>query len=339
MKLGRILRDSLEGAVPRLVAVQPEHGHVIDLATAEHQRLLGTGASADAARRLASALYPVSMSAAIAAGPTFLAAAARTVDALEGGSAVFSLGEVKWLAPIDPPVMRDCLAFEQHLRNTLTALAAAMNMAPRISDVYYEKPIYYKGNPLTLIGHQEEVPWPDYSSRMDYELELGFVIGRPGKDLSPEQAKAHLFGVTIFNDFSARDIQAQEMQGLLGPAKGKDFATALGPWITTADELDVHNLTMLARVNGEEWSRGSSSTIMWRVEEIIAYISKAEGVVAGELIGSGTVGLGCGAELGKLLKPGDVVELEVEGIGTLRNRMGNPAPTGWIPERRTPTLS
>jgi len=337
MKLGRILRESLEGAVQRLVVVQPEHGRVIDLATAEYQRLLGTGASADAARRLASALYPGSMSAAIAAGPTFLTAVARTVGALEEDSSVLSLGEVKWLAPIDPPVMRDCLAFEQHLRNTLTALAAAMNMAPRIPDVYYEKPIYYKGNPLTLIGHQEEAPWPDYSSRMDYELELGFVIGRPGKDLTPEQAKAHLFGVTIFNDFSARDIQALEMQGLLGPAKGKDFATALGPWITTADELDVHNLTMVARVNGEEWSRGSSSTIMWRVEEIIAYISKAEGVIAGELIGSGTVGQGCGAELGKLLKPGDVVELEVEGIGILRNRMGIPAPAGWMPERRTPT--
>jgi 2-keto-4-pentenoate hydratase/2-oxohepta-3-ene-1,7-dioic acid hydratase in catechol pathway len=337
MKLGRILRESLEGAVQRLVVVQPEHGRVIDLATAEYQRLLGTGASADAARRWASALYPGSMSAAIAAGPTFLTAAARTVGALEEDSSVLSLEEVKWLAPIDPPVMRDCLAFEQHLRNTLTALAAAMNMAPRIPDVYYEKPIYYKGNPLTLIGHQEEAPWPDYSSRMDYELELGFVIGRPGKDLTPEQAKAHLFGVTIFNDFSARDIQALEMQGLLGPAKGKDFATALGPWITTADELDVHNLTMVARVNGEEWSRDSSSTIMWRVEEIIAYISKAEGVIAGELIGSGTVGRGCGAELGKLLKPGDVVELEVEGIGILRNRMGPPAPAGWMPERRTPT--
>lgn len=163
--------------------------------------------------------------------------------------------------------------------------------------------------------------------------------GRPGKDLTPEQAKAHLFGVTILNDFSARDIQAREMQGLLGPAKGKDFATALGPWITTVDELDVHNLTMVARVNGEEWSRGSSSTITWQVEEILAYISKAEGVVAGELIGSGTVGQGSGAELGKLLKPGDVVELEVEGIGVLRNRMGTPAPAGWTPQRRTPTTT
>lgn len=339
MKLGRILRESLEGAVPRLVVVQPEHERVIDLATAEYQRLLNTGASADAARRLASAMYPGSMSAAIAAGPTFLTATARTVAAVEDGKAVLPLRQVQWIAPIDPPVLRDCLAFEQHMRNMLPGIATAMNVPNRVPDVYYEKPIYYKGNPLTLIGHEQEAPWPDYTSRMDYELELGFIIGRPGKDLTPEQAKSHLFGITILNDFSARDIQVREMQGLLGPAKGKDFATALGPWITTVDELDVHNLAMVARVNGEEWSRGSSSTIMWRVEEIIAYISKAEGVVAGELIGSGTVGLGCGAELGKLLKPGDVVELEVEGIGVLRNKMEMPAPAGWMPQLRTPATN
>jgi 2-keto-4-pentenoate hydratase/2-oxohepta-3-ene-1,7-dioic acid hydratase in catechol pathway len=331
MKLGRVLRDTLEGAVPRLVVVQPERERVIDLATAEFQRLLGTGASADAARRLASALYPGSMSAAIAAGPTFLAAAARTAESVEDGSGVLSLGLAQWLAPIDPPVMRDCLAFEQHLRNSF------LKSLPKVPDQHYQMPLYYKGNPLTLIGHEQDALWPDYTKQMDYELELGFVIGRSGKDLTPENALSYLFGVTIFNDFSARDIQLQEMQGLLGPTKGKDFATALGPWITTADELDVHNLTMVARVNGEEWSRGSSSTMMWRVEELLAYISKAEGIVAGELIGSGTVGLGCGLELGKLLKPGDVVELEVEGIGELRNRVGTPSPAGWMPERRTPS--
>ncbi|HYX49183.1 MAG TPA: fumarylacetoacetate hydrolase family protein [Ktedonobacteraceae bacterium] len=337
MKLGRILRESFDGGVPRLVVVQPEHERVIDLASAEYQRLLATGASAEAAQRLASALYPGSMSAAIAAGPTFLTGATRTIGAIESGSAVLPIGQVRWLAPIDPPVMRDCMVFEQHFRKAIPALTAEIYGEPIVPAVYYEKPIYYKGNPLTLIGHEQEVPWPDYSRRMDYELELGFIIGRPGKDLTPEQAKAHLFGVTIFNDFSARDIQSIEMKGLLGPAKGKDFATALGPWITTADELDVHKLSMVARVNGEEWSRGSSSTIMWRVEEIIAYISKAEGVVAGELIGSGTVGGGCGVELGKLLKAGDVVELEVEGIGILRNKLGAPAPAGWMPERHIPS--
>jgi 2-keto-4-pentenoate hydratase/2-oxohepta-3-ene-1,7-dioic acid hydratase in catechol pathway len=333
MKLGRILRDSLEGAVARLVVVQPERECVIDLATAEYQRLLGTGASKEAARRLTSALYPGSMSAAIAEGSTFLAAAARTASSsVEDGSALLPFEEIQWLPPLDPPVMRDCLAFEQHLRNTFRENLVPPQAVPQ----HYQMPLYYKGNPLTLIGHEQEVPWPDYTQNMDYELELGFVIGRAGKDLTPEQAQAFLFGVTIFNDFSARDIQVQEMMGLLGPAKGKDFATALGPWITTMDELDAHNLMMVARVNGEEWSRGSSSTMMWQVEEIIAYISKAEGVLPGELIGSGTVGFGCGMELGKLLQPGDVVELEIEGIGVLRNRIGTPAPAGWMPARRNP---
>ena len=330
MKLGRILRESLDGAVPRLVAVQPESGRVIDLASAEYQRLLRTGASPEAARRLAAALYPASMCAAIAEGPTFLVAAAQTVASVEGGHAILPIEQVQWLAPLDPPVMRDCLAFERHLLNTFP------KVLPKVPEQFYEMPIYYKGNPQTLIGHEQEVLWPDYTQRMDYELELGFVIGRAGKDLTPEQAKDYLFGVTIFNDFSARDIQMHEMQGMLGPSKGKDFSTDLGPWITTADELDVHNLTMLARVNDEEWSRGSSASIMWQPEEIIAYASKGEGVQPGELIGSGTVGWGCGMELGKLLKPGDIVELEVEGIGILRNKVGTPTPKGWTPERRTP---
>ena len=272
---------------------------------------------------------------AIAAGPTFLEAAQRSVASVqEGDDAVTPLDYMRgWIAPLDPPVMRDCLAFEQHLRNSF------LKIMPEVPEQYYEMPIYYKGNPLTLVGHEQEIPWPDYTQRMDYELELGFVIARSGKDLTPKQAKAYLFGVTIFNDFSARDIQLHEMKGMLGPAKGKDFATALGPWITTADEIDVHNLTMVARVNGQEWSRGSSSTIMWSIEEIIAYVSKCEGVQAGELIGSGTVGFGCGLEHGKLLKPGDVVELEVEGIGVLRNKVGQPAPLGWVPQKRTPTTA
>ncbi len=334
MKLGRVLRDSLEGAVPRLVVVQQERECVIDLATAEYKHLLRSGASEEAARRLASALYPSSMSAAIAEGPTFLAAAVRIASSsVDDGVALLPFEQVQWLSPLDPPVMRDCLAFEQHLRNSFKGEA----VPPQSLGQHYKMPLYYKGNPLTLIAHEQEVPWPDYTQRMDYELELGFVIGRAGKDLTPEQALDYLFGVTIFDDFSARDIQMQEMMGLLGPAKGKDFATALGPWITTLDELDVHNLAMIARVNGEEWSRGSSSTMMWPVEEIIAYVSKGEGLRPGELIGSGTVGQGCGLELGKLLKPGDVVELEVEGIGVLRNRMGAPAPAGWMPQHRTPT--
>ena len=329
MKFGRILRTSFEGSIPRLVVVQPEHNRVIDLVTAEYDRLLRDHATPKAAYRLTHALYPASMTDALEAGSMLLLAAQRSIASLEDEQAILPMQGLTWLAPLDPPLMRDCLVFETHLRNSF------LKVLGKIPEQYYEMPLYYKGNPLTLIGHEQEVLWPGYTQSMDYELELGFVIGRSGKDLAPAQADAHLFGVTIFNDFSARDIQMNEMKGMLGPAKGKDFATALGPWITTVDELDVHNLTMIARVNGEEWSRGSSASMMWKIEELIAYISKGEGIHAGELIGSGTVGFGCGLEHGKLLKPGDMVELEVEGIGVLRNRIGTPAATGWVPQKRS----
>jgi len=210
--------------------------------------------------------------------------------------------QVRMLAPIpNPTSVRDFYAFEDHVKTGFEKRGETMPQE------WYEMPVYYKGNRFSVIGHEHEVPWPDYTQYLDYELELGFVIGRDGYDLTPEVAHSYLFGVTIYNDFSARDIQRKEGAGGLGPAKGKDFATGLGPWITTADEIDVHDLIMVARVNGEEWSHGSSSAIMWSVEEIIAYISKAEGVHAGEIIGSGTVGFGCGLELGRKLQPGDVV--------------------------------
>jgi 2-keto-4-pentenoate hydratase/2-oxohepta-3-ene-1,7-dioic acid hydratase in catechol pathway len=174
---------------------------------------------------------------------------------------------------------------------------------------------------------------------LDYELELGFVIGKSGRNLRPQEALSHLFGVTILNDFSARDVQGPEMSSGFGPSKGKDFATALGPWITTCDELDITHLDMVARVNGQEWSHGSSATMTWKVEELIAYASKGETIWPGELLGSGTVGTGSGAERGKKFQPGDVIELEVQGIGVLRNRIGQPEPRGWEPEPRKGRIS
>jgi 2-keto-4-pentenoate hydratase/2-oxohepta-3-ene-1,7-dioic acid hydratase in catechol pathway len=225
-------------------------------------------------------------------------------------------------------MMRDFMAFEQHAQNMSARLGQ-----PVIKE-FYEIPLYYKGNPSTLIGHEQEVPWPQYTQFMDYELELGFVIGKRGHNLTPQQALTHLFGVTIFSDFTARDIQRPEMHSGFGPAKAKDFATALGPWITTCDELDLAHLTMSARVNGEEWSRNSSATLTWAIAELIAYASSGETIWPGELLGSGTVGSGSGAEQGKQLHPGDVIEMEVEGIGILRNRIGRPEPATWRPAPR-----
>jgi 2-keto-4-pentenoate hydratase/2-oxohepta-3-ene-1,7-dioic acid hydratase in catechol pathway len=225
-------------------------------------------------------------------------------------------------------MMRDFMAFEQHAQNMSARLGQ-----PVIAE-FYEIPLYYKGNPTALIGHDQEVPWPHYTHLMDYELELGLVIGKRGRNLTPQEALAHLFGVTIFSDFTARDIQRPEMHSGFGPAKSKDFATALGPWITTCDELDLDHLAMSARINGEEWSSGSSSTLTWSIGELIAYASMGETIWPGELLGSGTVGSGSGAEQGKQLQPGDTIEMEVQGIGVLRNRLGQPEPGGWGPTVR-----
>jgi 2-keto-4-pentenoate hydratase/2-oxohepta-3-ene-1,7-dioic acid hydratase in catechol pathway len=162
---------------------------------------------------------------------------------------------------------------------------------------------------------------------MDFELELACVIGKTGKDIQPEAALNHIFGFTIFNDFSARDAQYAEMEGRLGPAKGKDFDTGnvLGPWIVTLDEIgDPHNLRMDARVNGERWGGGTSRSMHHSFNAILAHISRSETIRAGEVIGSGTVGTGCGNEVGRKLSPGDVVELEIEKIGVLRNRIVRP---------------
>lgn len=240
------------------------------------------------------------------------------------GEAVQNLADVRLLAPLpEPRQIRDCLVFEEHLKNSFARAGEMTGRSFEIPSVWYEQPIYYKANRFSVVGPEAEVRWPGYSQIMDYELELACVIGKMGVDIPREEASRYIFGYTIFNDASARDAQMREMAGQLGPAKGKDFDTGnvFGPWIVTADDIgDPYNLTMVARVNGEEWSRGNSSTMHHRFEDMIAFISQSETLHPGEIIGSGTVGRGCGLELGRFLQSGDVVELEIEGIGLLRNR-------------------
>lgn len=239
--------------------------------------------------------------------------------------AVFALKEVRLLAPIPhPPQMRDFLCFEKHLVQAFEAVAKLRGTEARIPTVWYERPIFYHPNRFNVCGTGADVPWPAYSERMDFELEFGCYIGRPGKDIPKERAREHIFGYTIFNDFSARDEQTKDMAGQLGPGKGKDFdnSNVMGPCLVTADELrDPYNLTMVVRVNGEEWGRGSSRDMRWKFEDCIAHVSRSETLHAGEFLGSGTVGNGCGLEHMRFLKPGDTVELEVENIGVLRNRI------------------
>jgi 2-keto-4-pentenoate hydratase/2-oxohepta-3-ene-1,7-dioic acid hydratase in catechol pathway len=259
-------------------------------------------------------------------------------------AAVIARDDVKLRAPIQPPPqMRDCSCFELHLRQCFeSARRFRVRRAPdpeaalraidtsaddRMLETFNRQPIYYKANRFAVIGADQDVIWPSFSKALDFELEFGCYIGRKGKDIGREAARDHIFGYTIFNDISARDAQALEMPGMLGPAKSKDFDTAnvMGPCLVTADEIeDPYNLTMIARVNGEEWGRGNSSAMRWKFEDVIAHVSRSETLYPGEFLGSGTVGNGCGFEQMRYLKPGDVVELEVERIGVLRSRVVRP---------------
>lgn len=235
-----------------------------------------------------------------------------------------SVSDVSFLPPIMPVQYRDCLVFEEHLANCFKVMGATMPVPPSIPPVWYEQPLYYKGNRMSFIGHGTDVQWPAYAEFLDIELELAIVVGKTGKDISKDAAPAHIFGYSILNDVSARDAQMREMPGQLGPCKGKDFDTGniLGPYILTADEV-VHPIAvnMEARVNGERWGGGNSSQMQHNFADILAHISSSETIYAGEVIGSGTVGTGCGLEIGKRLQDGDVFELEIENIGILANRI------------------
>ncbi len=245
--------------------------------------------------------------------------------------------EIVWLSPLPQPVqMRDFLVFEEHMRmagwrgSQLRArwgAPPAPAEPPPVPPIWYEQPIYYKCNRFAVAGPMTTVEWPKRSSLIDYELELACVIGRGGRDIAAEDAEAHIFGYTIFNDLTARDLQFKEMQAPLGPAKGKDFdgANILGPVIVTADAMpDLSQTGMRAFVNGELWSEGVAGSMYWPFSKVIEYVSTSETLHPGEVLGSGTVGGGCGLELGRFLKHDDVVALEVDGIGRIETRIHAP---------------
>lgn len=219
---------------------------------------------------------------------------------------------VRLLAPLPRPnSLRDFMVFEEHVRNALGEPA----------DVWFDQPIYYKSNPDSVVGPGETVRWPAYSSIMDYELEVAAVVGKQGTDIPVEEAEEYIAGYTVFNDFSARDAQGAEMNGRLGPAKGKDFANALGPYLVTADTFEPSEATMRAEVDGEVWSEGSPGEMYHSFADIVAHVSQSETLHPGDVLGSGTVGEGCGLELDRFLESGNSVSLTVDGVGTLENRV------------------
>jgi 2-keto-4-pentenoate hydratase/2-oxohepta-3-ene-1,7-dioic acid hydratase in catechol pathway len=243
---------------------------------------------------------------------------------------VVPLDAVQLRPPIPtPPSIRDFYAFEQHARTARQARGAALDPD------WYELPVFYFSNPHAVVGPGEQVPVPPGSQALDFELEVAAVVGRGGTDLDPDTARSHIAGLTIMNDWSARDLQRREMGLHLGPAKGKDFATSLGPFLVTLEQLDDvvvgrgYDLTMTASVNGREYSRASLADLYWSFGEMLAYASRGARVEPGDVIGSGTAGTGCilelslvhGSDVYPWLRPGDEVTLAVDRLGSLTNRV------------------
>lgn len=326
MKLGTFQINSPLGPIQRLGAYVD--GLIIDLnaATAAQLEVSGeTGRASD----VADALVPAEMVAFLAGGALaqsyakvaieFAYSSDSTIRGPKGEVLKYRLEDVDLLAPLPlPSSIRDTLSFEGHMINF------ERRTGKKTPKLWWEQPIYYKGNRRSVIGPNATVSWPAYTEKLDYELEFAAVIGKKGRDISAETAGDYIAGYTIFNDISARDIIPKEVSMNLGPAKGKDFdaGNVFGPWLVTADELDASNLDMEARINGDVWSKSNSSDMYHKFEDIIAYISRSETLYPGDIIGSGTVENGCGDEMERWIKPGDTVELEVEGIGILRNIIG-----------------
>jgi 2-keto-4-pentenoate hydratase/2-oxohepta-3-ene-1,7-dioic acid hydratase in catechol pathway len=329
---GRMKLVSFEVATPigprvRVGALNLE-GNVVDLQASYQSFLSRTGVCPDAAARISAAAIPHRMVDFIRGGSHSLRAAEEGIKfsdhgapsgSVDGMQLIYTPDSVRWLAPVPEPLLiRDFMAFETHLQNIYPKLGR------EIPSEWYELPVYYKANPASVGAHQQDIAMPSYATELDFEFELGIVIGKDGSDIKREHALDHIYGMTIYNDFSAREIQAREMAVGLGPAKGKDFHNAhvFGPFLLTVDEIpDPYDLHMEARVNEKPWCADSSGTLHWKFEDMIAHASRDECVRAGEIFGSGTVGNGSGAERGEFLNRGDKVELEVSHLGTLINRV------------------
>ena len=330
MKLVTFEVQTLLGPVARVGALGDSggpggEGRVVDLAPAYAARLRAEG-SEPRFREYADFRLPQDMCGVMDGGAPSLEAArlaleyaAEAGESAEGPSGerlVHPLSGVRLLAPVPRPVSyRDFLTFERHKAD------ASKRRDVQIDPLWYRLPTCYKGNRLSIIGPDQDLLWPRYTEQLDFELELAMFIGKGGKNIPEGKAQDHVFGFTVLNDFSARDVQEEEMSLWLGPNKGKDFGTAIGPCLVTKDGFDPGDARMTARVNGEEWSHGNAGEMHFSWDRLIEYASSEEALHPGEMFGSGTVGTGCGADLGRWLRPGDLVELEIEGIGVLRNRV------------------
>lgn len=315
MKLVTYKGDAAD--TPRLGVLVEDDRAILDVAAAAHRKN-GVDDPAFA-----------SMQALIEAGPDALARVRALAADPDADDCVPVAERGQLLAPLPRPMqLRDCLCFEEHLKNAIDGRNRVMGLTQRTPEqekrleLFRSRPFWYKANRFAFTGPDTEVRWPAFSTWMDFELEFAVVIGKPARNVALADAADCIFGFTIFNDFSARDAQTDEMASL-GPCRSKDFdnANVIGPCIVTADAFNLADAKMEARVNGERWGGGSTGSMNTSFAQLIAFISQSETLHPGELLGSGTVGTGCGLELGRRLQSGDEVELEIEGIGILRNRV------------------
>ena len=331
------------GGDQRIGALSPDGDSILDLDKAQDY-LSGRHVSGKhvSVKRLSDKQDPTfsSMLALIEAGPSGLD---RAFEMLESApvEAILDRSSVTLLAPLPVPAQIRCFsAFEEHAKQSAQAMMRVMASNSEdplqalaefqasgkfdIPPVFYERPLYYKGNRFSVVGTDTDVIWPAYSEVIDYELEIAAIIGRPGKHIRREEADSYLFGYSVFNDLSARDEQSREMVAPLGPAKGKDFdgGNVLGPCIVTVDELSgIDGLKMTATINDEVWTDTTSDGMAHSFADMLAYVSRDETIYPGEIFLSGCVGGGSGMEQQRYLSRGDSVALEIEGIGTIRNRI------------------
>lgn len=320
MKLASFEIETATGSKTRVGASTPD-GEIIDVTATYAQYLASEGEGSPLS--VAESHAPTEMIEFLRRGERAMEAARQALDfashtsektGVNGAQLRYDPDEVRLLSPLPRPnSVKDFMAAAEHVRNVFDD----------IPEPWFDLPVYYKAD-ADCIGHPaQDIEWPSYTEQMDYELELAAVIGKKGRDIAVEDADEYIAGYTIYNDLSARDIQFEEMEVNLGPSKGKDFegSNVFGPYLVTPDSIDIQECEMVARVNGDEWSRGNLGEMQHSFADIIAHISQSQYIHPGDVLGSGTIGMGCGLEMDRYLNRGDTVALEVDGIGVLENTL------------------
>jgi 2-keto-4-pentenoate hydratase/2-oxohepta-3-ene-1,7-dioic acid hydratase in catechol pathway len=334
MKLLTFEIQTLLGRFERIGALA--HGRIVDL-TSAHIARLSESLDANAARRQGEAEIPADMIGFLEGATASRQAADLALSYVgerlkneklplgpQGQRLTFDEAEIRWLAPVPrPPMIRDGVLVLDHYK-------IGMDRILRVADkdavlkTAQTIPIYWKPSRAAVAGHKEPIRWPKYSEKLDYEFELGMYIGKRGKDIPVGEAREYIAGYTVFNDIGLRDIQPAEMSLRLGPAKSKDFETSkvMGPCLVTADEVpNPDNPRLVIRINGEAWFDGRLSGWAFTFSQVIAHVSRDETLEVGDFFASGPPANSVGFEIDRWVKPGDVMECEIEGVGTLSNRI------------------